>query len=112
VRFSDIDYNITVIVRRSDNSGSITSAPTPTITIGTVSIAGTAQVGQTLMADTRDIDGSGTISYQWRRNQNNISDATSNIYIVQTSDIGAFIDVVVTSSGSSVISAPIGSVIQ
>jgi hypothetical protein len=39
---------------------------TPPLT-GTVAISGAAQVGRLLTADTSALDGSGTISYQWKK---------------------------------------------
>jgi hypothetical protein len=66
---------------------------------GTVSISGTAEVGQTLTADTYDLDGSGKISYQWKIDGAVIgSDST---YTVQSADIGSVITVTVTRSGYS-----------
>ena len=67
---------------------------------GTVSITGTATVGQTLTANIDAIGGSGTISYQWRRGGTNIG-TNSNAYTVQTADIGFSITVTVTRSGNS-----------
>ncbi|MCL2244589.1 MAG: hypothetical protein FWC03_09020 [Treponema sp.] len=58
------------------------SAPLPALT-GTVTISGTAQVGQALIANTGNLAGSGAIYYQWKRhtaygsatiNFNNMSD--------------------------------------
>ena len=67
---------------------------------GTVSITGTAQVGQMLTADTSALVGSGTITYQWKRGTANIG-ANSNTYVVQTADIGSSIIVTITKSGNS-----------
>jgi len=66
---------------------------------GTVSISGTAQVGQTLTANTNSLIGTGTISYQWKRGSTNIG--TSRTYQVQTADVGSTITVSVTRAGNS-----------
>jgi hypothetical protein len=53
---------------------------------GTVSISGTAQVGETLTAVTTALDGNGTISYEWKRWSTTIgTDAT---YIIADEDEG------------------------
>jgi len=101
---------ITVTVTRAGNSGSVTGGPTnaiaaaPTLT-GTVSITGTAKVGQTLTANTSSLGGSGAISYQWRSASgssfSNITGATSSTYVLTADDFGKYINVVVTRSGNS-----------
>lgn len=75
---------------------------------GTVSITGTAQVGQTLTANTTSLSVSGTIFYQWRRDGMDITGANSSTYTVTANDIGHTITVTVISSGNSgsVTSAP------
>ena len=103
----DIGSAITVTVTRSGNSGSVTSSPTavvisselPALT-GTVSITGTAQVGQTLTAVTTGLGGSGTISYHWMRGGNNIG-SDSSTYVVRTTDIGNTITLIVSRTGNS-----------
>ncbi|MCX7262695.1 MAG: hypothetical protein NTX67_08030 [Burkholderiales bacterium] len=98
---------------------------TPT---GSVSINGTATQGQTLMASNTlaDVDGLGTVSYQWKAGGTNISGATSNTYTLTQSEVGKAITVVasytdggntaesvtssVTSSVLNVNDAPTGSV--
>jgi len=108
VQTADVGSTITVTVTRSENYGSVTSAQTITVTdprlpqlTGTVSISGTAQVGQTLTANTANLGGSGTISYQWSRGGNNISGATGNTYVVQAADAGSTIIVTVNRDGYS-----------
>jgi len=113
VAAADIGSTITVTVTRSGNSGHVTSDPTdviidpslPALT-GTVSISGTAAVGQTLTADTSALGGTGTITYQWKRGSAVIG--TSGTYAVAAADIGSTITVTVTRSGNSghVISNP------
>jgi len=66
---TDSEKNITVTVSRSDRTGSVRSISTdqvykPPLT-GTVSINGTAAVGENLTAVT-SLDGSGIIGYQWQ----------------------------------------------
>jgi hypothetical protein len=85
--------------------------------IGTVSISGTAQVGQTLTANTNS-PGSGDLSYQWKRISADGETTTdiginSNTYAVQSADLGSTITVTVTRSGhfGSVTSNPTAVVI-
>jgi len=80
---------------------------TPTLT-GTVSINGSAEVGETLTANTNSLGGSGTISYQWKRGNTTDIGTDDDTYQVQTSDIGEAITVTVTRSGysGSITSAP------
>jgi hypothetical protein len=71
---------------------------------GTVSISGTAEVGQTLTAVTSALGGSGTISFQWKRNPATgaaINVGTGGTYIVVSADVGATITVTVTRAGYS-----------
>ncbi|MDR2575226.1 MAG: glycoside hydrolase family 5 protein [Treponema sp.] len=84
----------------------------PSELTGTVSISGTAQVGQTLTAVTISLGGTGTISYQWKRGSANIG-ANSRTYQVQTADVGLTIKVTVTRAGctGSVTSKPTAAVI-
>ena len=65
---------------------------------GTVSITGSLKYDETLTATVTDTNNSGTLSYQWRRNGEPISSATSNTYLVTENDIGYTLSVVVTSS--------------
>jgi len=77
----------------------VTGAPLPPLT-GTVSISGTAVVGQTLTAVTTSLDGDGNISYQWKRGSTVIG-TDSPTYTVQSSDVGSVITVTVTRAGYS-----------
>ena len=107
---ADATRFITVTVTRADNSGSVTSTATsaieaaPALT-GTVSITGTAKIGQTLTANTANLGGSGTISYQWRRaassSYSDITGANENTYLLTTDDFNRYIVVVVTRAGNS-----------
>ena len=65
---------------------------------GTVSITGSLKYDETLTATVTDTNNSGTLSYQWRRNGEPISSATSSTYVVTEADIGCTLSVVVTSS--------------
>jgi uncharacterized protein (TIGR02145 family)/uncharacterized repeat protein (TIGR02543 family) len=112
VEADDMGSTISVTVTSADNTGSITSNPTATVILppltGTVTITGTAQVGQTLTANTANLGGSGTITYQWMLGGNNIG-TNSSTYTLQTTDAGASITVTVTRSDNtgSVTSAPV-----
>ena len=68
---------------------------------GTPSISGTAQVGETLTADTSAIaDGNGLdateFSYQWLADSVDIQGATGNTYILVAADVGKTITVLVS----------------
>jgi uncharacterized repeat protein (TIGR02543 family) len=91
--------------------------PPPSLT-GTVSIGGTAQVGQTLTANTAALGGSGTISYQWERGDSatgpfvGIDGAGGETYGLVTADGGKYIQVTVSRTGnngtvSSAVSGPV-----
>ena len=68
---------------------------------GTVSISGTAQAGQTLTADISGLGGSGTIAYQWKRNESFTIGTNSSTYTITAADAGFAITVTVTRSGNS-----------
>ena len=68
---------------------------------GTVNITGTAVVGQTLTANTSNLNGSGTITYQWQRNGSTTIGSDRSTYVIQSADIGSKITVTVTRSGNS-----------
>jgi hypothetical protein len=72
--------------------GGTTYDPLP----GTVTITGTPYVGQTLTANTDNLGGSGTISYQWKRGYLNINNATGKTYRLTDADLGETIGVYVT----------------
>jgi len=80
-----------------DGGGGNTELPELT---GTVSISGTAEVGQTLTAVTSTLGGSGTISYQWKHGVTNIG-TNSSTYTIKLEDAGGAITVTVTRSGNT-----------
>ncbi len=86
----DIDDDVTFYAIWEDE-------PAATLT-GTVSITGSLKFGETLTATVTDTNNSGTLSYQWRRNGEPISSATSSTYLVTEDDIGYTLSVLVTSS--------------
>ena len=77
-----------------------------------MSISGTAEVGQTLTANTGSLGGSGTITYQWKRGRNTDIGTNSSTYIVQSTDVGSTITITVTRTdySGSVTSNPTASV--
>ena len=91
------------------SDGEAESTPANTITInvtpvndpaaGEPTISGTAQVGQTLTADSSgitDVDGRGTLTYQWIRvdgTDADIMSATSTTYVLAAGDAGKKIKV-------------------
>jgi hypothetical protein len=83
------------------NIGDINDSGSEETLTGSVSISGTAQVGETLTANTSNLNGSGTISYTWLRGSSTISGATGSTYTLTTADIGASIKVRVSRSGMS-----------
>jgi len=102
---ADLDSTITVSVTRIGYSGTITSDPTaivvaagtPELT-GTVTINGTAMVGKTLTASTSGLNGSGTLTYQWKRGTTNIGTNNSS-YVIVDADVGSTITVTVSRAG-------------
>ncbi len=75
---------------------------------GTVTITGSAVVGQTLTANTENLGGAGTISYQWKRYDTEnaagtdiTQNGTGNTYTLAEADLGKFIKVTVVRSGNS-----------
>jgi hypothetical protein len=119
---ADTGETITVTVSFSGNTGSITSNPTAAVQgnqsakealQGTVAITGTAKVGETLTADISGItNGTGTATYQWKRDGQNIAAATNGTYLLASADNGAIITLVVSFSGNtgSLVSNPTATV--
>jgi hypothetical protein len=95
-----------------------TVAPLPSLP-GTVSISGTARVGETLAAETGSLGGEGVISYQWQSGDSADGDFTTlnensgnPDYTPVSADVGNYLRVAVTRDGynGTVTSAPVGPV--
>ena len=98
-------YQVVAVVAGGEAAHSALDSATPGVNApatGAPTIAGTAQVGETLTADTSDIadaDGldNATFSYQWIRNDGNsdsdIPDATDTTYTLVSADEGKTIKV-------------------
>ena len=99
VRYSFVDDNGTFETVASAVTGVVANVnDNPT---GVLFVNGIAAVGETLTPDISslsDQDGIdfGSISYQWRRDNQNISGATAETYIVDQADIGTEIDYVIS----------------
>ena len=100
----DVGKKITVTASYADSYStyeSVTSSETTAVAnlndapTGSVTISGTATQGQTLTAsnDLADIDGLGTIAYQWNRAGTAITGATENTYVLTQDDVGKTIAV-------------------
>ena len=90
----------------------VNDAPT-----GSITIQGTAAELQVLTAVSTlaDLDGLGTLSYQWLRADNPIANATASTYILQQSDVGSAVRVRISytdglSAVESVTSSPTASI--
>ena len=122
VSFTDDAGNDEVVT--SAGTGAVAAAPPPpnTPATGLPTIAGTAQVGETLTADTSGItddDGldNATFSYQWLADDAEINGATGSTYTLADADEGKAItvrvsftddagnDEVVTSAGTGAVAA-------
>jgi hypothetical protein len=94
---ADYGQTISVQVSRSGNTGTVTSVPTAEVAYpaisGTVTISGSAIVGQTLTANANILNGSGDVSYQWLRGGTSISGATGQTYTLEGDDQGQTISV-------------------
>ena len=103
---ADVNAPITVRLSYIDNMGyaeQVTSAatahitkPANTLPTGTVSIVGNAIQGSALSLNTNtlvDVDGLGTFSYQWLRNGQTISGATTPTYTLTAADVNTPISV-------------------
>jgi hypothetical protein len=113
---ADVGHTLRVVVTASNSagSGSATSAQTglvaalssPPANTAPPTISGTPQQGQTLSASTGSWTGSPTgYGYQWQdcasAGCTNIVGATASSYVVQASDLGDAVDVVVTASNAA-----------
>ena len=105
---SEVGKEITVSVSYTDDGGtaqSVTSVATSAVInvnddpTGEVTISGTASQGNDLTAVTTalaDEDGLGTLSYQWLRDGEEISRATSSTYALIETDVGSTVSVLVS----------------
>lgn len=107
---SDVDKYIKVTIAVSNAAGgpnSATSSASGPIapsapTIGSASISGNKNVGQTLTASAASIGGgASTTSYQWRSSSDNstysdIQGATTQTYLLTSSELNKYIKVVIT----------------
>ena len=98
VSFTDAEGNPETLT--SDPTGEVAAKPNTQAT-GAPTISGTAQVGQTLTADTTgiaDADGLTTVSYsyQWMADDTNIQGATDATYTLAEDDEGKAIKVLVS----------------
>ncbi|MDD1609278.1 MAG: DUF4347 domain-containing protein, partial [Methylococcaceae bacterium] len=102
---SEVGKTITVTAHYTDGQGTaetVSSAATSTIAnindlpTGTVTITGTATQGQTLTASNNlvDLDGLGSVTYQWQANGVNINGATSATYTLSQADVSKAITVI------------------
>jgi hypothetical protein len=106
---ADLAKYIRVVATGSGSyTGQISTDPTSMVTTpltGIGAITGTPEVGQTLTAGNLTPPGA-TATYQWQRADSpagtytDIPGATSNTYVLITADLGNYIRVVVTGSGS------------
>jgi hypothetical protein len=103
----DVGKTISVRVTRAGYKDSKSGGPSAAVAAdtrpeltGTVTIDGTPTVGQTLTAVT-DLEGSGTVFYQWLRGGTDISGASGTSYTLVTDDIGSAISVRVTRAGNT-----------
>ena len=101
VTFADANSTSTTFVMPEANV-TVTATYKPTVVppalTGTVSIVGSLKYGKTLTASVTDTNNTGTLSYQWRRNGDDIASATSSTYVVGEDDIGYTLSVKVSSS--------------
>jgi hypothetical protein len=94
------------------NANIVLTAQWVSVITGTVSVTGTAIVGQTLTANIDGLDGEGTPSYQWKRGEVSIG-LNSQTYTLTAADAGFTITVTVSRAGygGSVSSDPTAAVI-
>ncbi len=102
---SDVGHAVTVVAEYADSEGTVESvastATSPVANIndaptGQVLVSGNAMLGQTLIASNTlaDLDGMGTVSYQWQADGVNIAGATGASHVLGRADIGHAITVV------------------
>jgi hypothetical protein len=105
LRQAEVGTAITVVASYTDLLGSaesVASGATASVAnvndaaTGAVSISGTARQGQVLTAShtLADVDGIGTVTYQWRSNGINISGAAGSTFTLRQAEVGTAITVV------------------
>jgi hypothetical protein len=67
-------------------SGHSTASTSGTLSVGRVTVTGTAQVGKTLTADVTGVPSDGTVAYQW--NENGEAVHTGQTYLIAGGDVG------------------------
>jgi len=107
---SQVGQYLRVVVSTTDQLGGTTSFTSAAQTVtnvndlptGSVTISGTAAQGETLTASNSlaDLDGLGTISYQWQAGGENISGATSSTFSLTQAQVGKVITVVASYTDS------------
>ena len=124
---AQVGQTITVTVSYTDGGSTaetLTSAPTNAVTntndapAGLPTISGVPTQGGTLTAETSaisDADGTGTFSYQWQADTVDISDATSDTFVLTQDQVGQTITVKVSytdqqGTAESLTSAPTNAV--
>ncbi|WP_282058858.1 hypothetical protein [Lentibacter algarum] len=101
---ADVGKNISVRVTYTDDYGAsetVTSSETSTVTnrndspTGEITISGTAAENQTLTAlsTLEDLDGLGELSYQWKADGADISNATNSTLTLSQNEVGKVITV-------------------
>jgi len=104
---ADVGSAISVVASYTDGQGTLetvsSNATSPVVNVndsptGNVTIDGTATEDQSLTANTAglaDADGLGALSYQWKRDNVDISGAENSSYTLTDADVGSAISVVV-----------------
>ncbi|MCL2601754.1 MAG: chitinase [Treponema sp.] len=110
ITIDDINSEISVRVTSSDKTGSAIGGPTNRVTRpgdpplkGTVSIAGTPEVGKQLLVNTSGLDAIGGFSFRWMYEGWGTISTSKNSpnYTLEKGDVGKRIIVQVTRTGSS-----------
>jgi hypothetical protein len=84
--------------KASDASPALTVETNAAPLTGSVNINGTLKFGETLTATVTGSNNSGTLNYQWQRDNSDISGANAKTYTLVKEDITKSISVIVTSS--------------
>jgi len=125
---ADVGLAISVVGSYTDLQGTVESVPSTATSpvgnvnnppTGTVTISGTATEDQLLSASNTlaDIDGMGTVSYQWQRDSADITDAVGDNYTLGDDDVGTLITVIASyvdggGASESVSSSSVGLIVN